>query len=296
MNTSVEAILIKEWKSKSVSEDLKAHFDIQGYRGGRGLMPENTIPACIEAIKHEATTLHLDIVVSADKELVVAQDAMLSTSIHSLIDGSPLTLKHAGQFNIYKMEYEQLREFDCGSRRQLKFPEQKLMHINIPLLRQLIDRVEKFVLWNRQQPVKYNIELKSFAGGDDLFHPKPEVFALMVYDLLRLKAVLRRTIIQSSDVRLLKVFRKINSEITISYSTEEISWKIENDALQYLKPDFFAPGFRVVNRSLIESLHSQKIKILPKVVNEILDINEMKQLGADGVMTDYPDRAMKVLN
>ena len=33
-----------------------------------------------------------------------------------------------------------------------------------------------------------------------------------------------------------------------------------------------------------------------KVVNEILDINEMKQIGADGVLTDYPDRAIKVLN
>ena len=249
MNTSAAIILIKEWKTKtSDPENHVIQFDIQGHRGGRGLMPENTIPACIEAIRNGVSTLHLDIVVSDNKELVVAQDAMLSTSIHSKVDGSPLTAQDAAQFNIYKMHYEQVRGFDCGKRRQRLFPEQKLMNINIPLLRDLIDRVERFVLWNRQQPVKYNIEIKSFAGGDDLFHPKPELFALLVYDLLRQKGVSRRSIIQSSDVRVLKVFRKIDSTIQLSYVTEEISWEIENTVLQTLKPDFFAPDFRVVNR------------------------------------------------
>ncbi len=295
MNTTAHAILVKEWKSNAESINV-ARFDIQGHRGARGLMPENTIHACIEAIRNGAHSLHLDVVVSADHELVVAQDAVLSTAIHSHNNGVPLSLSEAAQFNIYGMKYEQVREFDCGSRRQLRFPEQKLMNVNIPLLRQLIDRVEKFVLWNRQHPIKYNVEIKSFLGGDDVFHPKPEVFALMVYDLLKQRNVLRRSIIQSADARVLKVFRKIDADIRLSFATEELSWKLENDVLQFVKPDYFAPDFRVVNRSTIENLHSQGIKILPKVVNEILDINEMKQLGADGVITDYPDRAAKVLN
>src|SRR5436190_16626672 len=102
MNTSAAAILVKEWKSKPEPKKV-IQFDIQSHRGARGLMPENTIPACIEAIRNGTTSLHLDVVVSADQELVAVQDAMLRTVIHSHIDGAPLSVKDAAQFNIYKM-------------------------------------------------------------------------------------------------------------------------------------------------------------------------------------------------
>ena len=296
MPTSSSIVLVKEWKSEVVSESSKVvAFDIHRNRGGRGLMPENTIAACIESIKRGTDTLHLDVLVSGDKELVVANDSTLSASIYENADGT-CKLDNNANCNIFEMNYAEIRSLNFGKKRQYNLPDKHLMTVNIPLLSHLIDRVEKFVLWNRQQPIKYNIDIKSSVDGDRVFNPNPETFALLVFDMLRQKAVLRRTIIQSSDVRVLKVFRKIDETIKLSYSTQEISWEIENDTLQNVKPDFFSPDYRVVNRSVIESLHSRHIKILPKVVNEILDINEMKQIGADGVLTDYPDRAIKVLN
>ncbi len=56
-------------------------FDIQGHRGCRGLMPENTIPAFLKAIDIGVTTLELDVVVSKDGQLVVSHEPYLSPII-----------------------------------------------------------------------------------------------------------------------------------------------------------------------------------------------------------------------
>ena len=47
------------------------NFDLQGHRGCRGLMPENTIPAFLKALDLGVTTLELDVVISKDKQVVV---------------------------------------------------------------------------------------------------------------------------------------------------------------------------------------------------------------------------------
>ena len=47
-------------------------FDKQGHRGCRGLMPENTIPAMIKAIDLDVTTLEMDLGISKDKKVIVA--------------------------------------------------------------------------------------------------------------------------------------------------------------------------------------------------------------------------------
>lgn len=40
--------------------------DLQGHRGARGLLPENTIPSMLKALDIGASTLELDVVISAD--------------------------------------------------------------------------------------------------------------------------------------------------------------------------------------------------------------------------------------
>jgi glycerophosphoryl diester phosphodiesterase len=42
----------------------KPAFDVEGHRGCRGLMPENTIPAMLKAIDLGVTTLEMDVVIT----------------------------------------------------------------------------------------------------------------------------------------------------------------------------------------------------------------------------------------
>jgi len=57
-------------------------FDIQGHRGCRGLLPENSIPAFIRAVELGVTTLEMDVVVSQDKQVIVSHEPFLSSVIH----------------------------------------------------------------------------------------------------------------------------------------------------------------------------------------------------------------------
>lgn len=67
----------------------KNNFDFQAHRGGRGLMPENTIPAMLAVMDNDkVTTLEMDLAVTKDKQVVVSHDPVLNPIITTKPDGS----------------------------------------------------------------------------------------------------------------------------------------------------------------------------------------------------------------
>ena len=50
----------------------QATFDIEGHRGCRGLLPENTIAAFINAVKLGVNTLEMDMQISKDGKIVIS--------------------------------------------------------------------------------------------------------------------------------------------------------------------------------------------------------------------------------
>ena len=47
-------------------------FDLQGHRGYRGLYPENSIEGFIKSLKLGVNTIELDVVISADEQVVIS--------------------------------------------------------------------------------------------------------------------------------------------------------------------------------------------------------------------------------
>src|SRR3954467_13168960 len=86
-------------------------FDVQGHRGARGLMPENTIPAFLMALDSGVNTLELDVVVTKDKQLVLSHEPWIAASICYDSMGAAFTDKDEKKFNIYHMTYAQVRKF-----------------------------------------------------------------------------------------------------------------------------------------------------------------------------------------
>ncbi len=70
-------------------------LDLQGHRGARGLMPENTIPAMKKAIDLGVTTLEMDVVISKDNKVVVSHEPYFSEIITTSPEGKYLTKKEA---------------------------------------------------------------------------------------------------------------------------------------------------------------------------------------------------------
>jgi len=72
ISLSLVFIQCKALKQTSTMNMAKEEIDIQGHRGCRGLLPENTIPAFIHALDLGVNTLELDVVVTKDKVVLVS--------------------------------------------------------------------------------------------------------------------------------------------------------------------------------------------------------------------------------
>jgi glycerophosphoryl diester phosphodiesterase len=270
-------------------------FDIEGHRGCRGLYPENTIPAFINAVRLGVNTLEMDIIVSKDGQLVISHDPFMNDVICSNPDGSPVTAEQAEKLKIYSLTYEEIKKYDCGMRLNPKFPDQEKMKVYKPLLADVIDTVEKYVKEHNLAPVHYNIETKSTVKGDDINHPQPAVFTNMFYYVIKSKGVMDRCILQSFDVRTLQEMHRIDPSVTTALLVGNMDGFDKNIKALGFNPTIYSPNYLLVNKRLIAKCHSLGIKILPWTVNDEKKMIALKKQGVDGLISDYPDRLIKIL-
>ena len=118
-------------------------FDLQGHRGCRGLYPENTIPAFLHAMDLGVNTLEMDLAVTGDGQLLVSHEPYMSAEMCLDRQGKEISDSAQYQYNIYQMSYAEIQQFDCGSKSHPRFPDQKKMVVNKPLLMDVIAYVNK---------------------------------------------------------------------------------------------------------------------------------------------------------
>ena len=291
------AILFNEISSaQSVALKVDHHpFQIQGHRGCRGLQPENTIPAFIEALRLGVSVLEMDVVVTADSQLVVSHEPWMSWEICLTPDGKEIQPGEDSMlYNIYKMTYDEVRKYDCGSKVHPRFLKQEKKKTYKPLLSEVFDRVEQYSQWNKHQAVFYNIETKSTPAGDGIYNPSPEEFVHLLYTELKKKNILKRVSIQSFDVRTLQVLHKIDPTVKTVLLVDD-SASVEQQLLKLgFKPTIYSPDFHLMNREIVASLHQQSIHVIPWTVNDEQDMIKLYEMGVDGIISDYPDVAIKL--
>jgi glycerophosphoryl diester phosphodiesterase len=266
-------------------------FDLQGHRGARGVLPENSIPAFLLALDSGVTTIELDLAITRDKQIVVSHEPWMSSAICQQPDGSQIKDAEEKNFNIYEMDYEQVRTFDCGSKGNERFPEQRKLKVSKPLLRDVIIAVEHRIKSNSSYEVDYNIEIKTSPSGDNKFHPTPEVFSDLVYNLLDQYLPLERVVIQSFDFRVLRYWHEKYPDIRLSALIENTKTVDANLKDLGFKPSVYSPYFKLLTKEKVDYIQKQKIRVIPWTVNEPADMQRMLQWKVDGFITDYPDRA-----
>jgi len=269
-------------------------FDVQGHRGARGLMPENTIPAFLKALKLGVNTLEMDTVVSKDNRLVVSHEPFFSSEISLDKNGAPIPVEKQTEFNLFKMNYSEIKLFDVGSLGNNRFPEQQKMKTYKPLLSEVFTETQRYIRTNRLKPVMYNIETKSTVQGDTTYHPAPAVFARLLYDEIIKSKMQKRVTIQSFDVRTLQEFKKFTVKMPLVLLVENKDGIEKNIEKLGFQPDVYSPHFSLVDELTVKYCREKKIKIIPWTVNETADMERMKKFALDGIITDYPDRAIKV--
>lgn len=266
-------------------------FDLQGHRGARGLRPENTIPAFIISLDSGVTTVELDLAITKDKQIVVSHEPWMSAAICLQPDGSEIGVKQERSFNIYEMTYDQVAAFDCGSKGNEDFPEQVKMKIAKPLLKDVIIAIEHHIKSNLLYEVDYNIEIKTSPEGDGKFHPDPEVFSDLVYNLIDQYLPLERIVIQSFDFRVLKYWHNKYPDIRLSALISNTKTVEANLRALGFNPSVYSIHYKLLTKAKVDYLRKLNIRVIPWTVNETEDMKKMLEWKVDGFITDYPDRA-----
>ncbi|RVU91896.1 glycerophosphodiester phosphodiesterase [Flavobacterium columnare] len=266
-------------------------FDIQGHRGCRGLLPENSIQAMKKAIDLGVTTLEMDVVISKDKEVLLSHEPFLSCEI--CLDKMNQTIEESKEqsFNLFQMNYDEIKKYDCGSKIHPRFLEQEKIKTHKPLLNEVIDFVEDYIQKKYpERKIFYNIETKSDPKGDGIFHPLPNEFVDLLIGVLKDKNITDKTYIQSFDVRTLQYLHQKYAEIKTVLLVENKFSINKNLKKLGFKPTVYSPEFILLDKQKVDFLHAKNIKVIPWTVNKKEEMEKVISYGVDGLISDYPNR------
>ena len=258
-----------------------SEFDVQGHRGCRGLAPENTMTAFEKAIELGVTTLELDVVMTRDGVFAVHHDLRLNPKLCKSSGGEPLRRRP-----VVELDYSDISDLDCGSQRLSKYPDQVLSPgERIPRLEEVLDLAA-----GAPYPVQVSIEIKDSIAK----MPKPvEAIVAQLVDLVRERGLEERAIIQSKWGEVLAEVRKQEPDLGRALVVEGASakrWVEDGTATIVSRKHVY------LDRGEVERLQKKGVLVIPWTVNKPRTIQKMMDWGVDGIITDYPDRALALLD
>jgi glycerophosphoryl diester phosphodiesterase len=287
----VTGVILSCGAGRPAQETMVKTFDIEGHRGCRGLLPENTIPAMLHAIDLGVTTLEMDVVITADSQVLVSHDPFFAWEISTTPDGQTFTAKEQMSYNIYRMTAAEVAKWDVGSRPHPYFPHQQKMKVAKPLLSDLIDSVESYCKVKGKTAPHYNIETKIEEKFDGIYNPGPELFTDLVMAVVREKHIGKRVIIQSFDPRTLRIMHDKYRAIRLSFLVEDHEKRSLDEQFTDLsfRPEIYSPAYVKVDAALVTDCHARGVKVIPWTVNDKAAMERLRAMGVDGLITDYPN-------
>ena len=292
-------------------------LEIHGHRGARGLLPENTLAGFERAIALGVDALEFDVGMTRDGVPVVHHDPALNPD-HTR-DASGAWLEPPGPL-LRALDMAALSGFDVGrarpgSRTSLRFPLQEPCDgARIPTL------AEVLALGRRPGAgaVRFDIEIKLSPLAPDET-AGPVAFAQAVAAALRSAGMIRRATVQSFDWRVLLELRKLAPQLSIACLTSErgrhdtvlrgrpgpspwtagLSIDAYGGSVPRLVRRFGSPVWSPFHSDLTaEALAEARklgLRVIVWTVNEVREMQALARLGVDGIVTDYPDRAIEAL-
>ena len=284
-------------------------FDIEAHRGGRALLPENTLPAFANALSMGVDTLELDTGVTKDGMMIVSHERGLNPDLARKADG---TYAGVPEIPFIAVPLAEVKTYDVGQLRPGSdyakgFPDQhSIPGTRIPTLAEVIALVRK----SGNTRVRLNIETKI-----DPTHPDqtldPERFTKALLDVLRAEKFEGQAMIQSFDWRTLQIVQKQAPQIPTVYLSQQAG---AEPTVSADKPTPWTAGFNpmdhgksvpravkaaggaiwsplvvdVTAQSLKEA-HDLGLKVVVWTVNKPEDMARLIDMGVDGIISDRPD-------
>ena len=303
LSTALHRLLLTAALAASCS--VGQAFDLQGHRGARGLLPENTLAAFGHALRIGVTTLEMDAAVTADGVVVLSHDPVLNPDLVRGPDGQWIVEPLA----IRQLTRAQLQAFDVGRLRpgsayaRTLGNQQPIDGARIPTLASVFELARQ----RGAEHVQFDIETKM-----DLRNPQhtlaPEPFVQALLKVIRAAGVEDRVMIQSFDWRTLQVVRTHAPRIRTVYLSSQSPRFTNLDSpvwtagftlaehgsvpamVKAAGGNVWSPNFQALTADAVGQAHALGLEVVPWTVNAEDDIARVLDLGVDGIISDYPDR------
>ena len=292
-------------------------IEVQGHRGARGLLPENTIPGFERAVELGVDTLELDLGLTRDAVPVVHHDRALNPD--RTRDAGGAWLAPPGPL-LRTLRLAELAGFDVGRAAPgggtaERFPKQAPRDgTRIPTLADVL------ALGRRPgaDGLRFNVETKlSPLAPEETAGPRE--FARAVVAELRAAGMIDRADLQSFDWRTLREARALAPGLSTACLTVEQPWEdnllrgrpgpspwtagLDVDEFGGSTPRLvkaagcavWSPYHRDLTGEALAEAHALGLRVVVWTVNEAADMLALARLGVDGIISDYPDRALAAL-
>jgi glycerophosphoryl diester phosphodiesterase len=292
---------------------------IIGHRGAAGLLPENTVAAFRRACELGVDGVELDVLVSADGELVVHHDYRLKPEIARTPDGTWVSSSTSPA--IKDLTLAQLKAYDVGRLQPktsyaARYPEQTPVEgERIPTLKQVIQLFKTACAAS----TRLLIEIKTSPEDPALTSP-PEAVVDKVAALVRAEGITERVLVISFDWRSLVHIQKTAPGVATAYLT------MVGGGLNNLKPgqlgtspwtagidvdDFsgsapkavkaaggriWSPYFKNLTAESLAEARQLGLAVYVWTVDQPEDMNRMIKMKVDGITTNRPDILKKLVN
>jgi glycerophosphoryl diester phosphodiesterase len=280
---------------------MTRRIDIQGHRGARALFPENTLEGFLAAAAFGVSAFELDVAMTADGVVVVSHDPMLNPAITRDATGAWLTGRGPA---IRSLPHAALRDYDVGrirpgSAMSFLFPRQ-VPHdgARIPTLAAVLAALPN---------ARFTVEVKTDPANPDWTAPPAELAdaALSVIDAAGAGT---RVVVESFDWRVQRHVRKTRPDIRLAWLTRAET--VRDAALWWDGAiaagsvpasvaaeggPIWAPDYASLTESEVQEAHALGLFVLPWTVNRPADMRRLIDWGVDGLISDRPDLALKVL-
>ena len=279
-------------------------IELQGHRGARGLFPENTLAGFAGALAIGVETIELDVAMTADDIVVVSHHPALNPDITRTSDGAWLA-RHG--LPIRSLRAADLERYDVGRIRPgsayaAEFPDQAPREgEHIPTLENVL-RIEP--------RVKFNIELKTLPLQPEMTVDGATMAAAVV-------AVADRTgttgsiTVQSFDWSGPRHLRRTRPDVRLAWLTRAAI--LHQARVWWDGPDLsdyggsvpravageggpiWAPAHTDLTKESLAEAHDLGLLVIPWTVNRPDDMRRLIDWGVDGLITDRPDIARRVM-
>ena len=291
-------------------------FDLQAHRGGRGLLPENTLASFENAIRMGVTTLELDIAITAEGIPVISHDPALNPAFTR--DASGQWIK-AHEPLIRSMTLAQVQSYDVGRLNPnhayaREFPDQQPRDgQRIPTLASLFKLVRDLgasdIHFDMETKINPHYPANTLA---------PQAFVERMLAVIREAGMTERVMVQSFDWRTLELLHRMEPRLRTmyltmnspSYSTvKDGAWtaghllkdhggsvpRLVKASAGSARGVIWAPNFNDLTPELLSDARALGLQVIPWTVNQKSQMLRLLEWEVDGIITDYPDRLREVM-